>query len=59
MPIGIIVLGCVMFVCVTAVVLKYLDKRDVNADIEFRDKQFEAELREKIENSRPLKDRMK
>ena len=58
MPIGIIVLGCVMFLCVTAVILRYLDKANVNADVEFRDKQFEAELREKIKNSRPLKDRM-
>lgn len=33
MPIGIIVLGCVAFICVTMVVLKYLDKRDVNADV--------------------------
>ena len=33
MPIGIIVLGCVMFICVTMVVLKYIDKRDVNADL--------------------------
>lgn len=59
MPIGIIVLGCVMFICVTLIVLRYIEKRDVNADVEFRDKQFEAELREKLEASKPLKDRMK
>lgn len=59
MPLGIIVLGCVAFFCVTLVVLKYIDKRDVNADVDFRDKQFYAELQEKIEKLRPLKDRMK
>jgi len=48
MPLGLIVLGVVFTICFTLVILKYLSKRDVNADIDL--------LRKELERNRPADD---
>lgn len=53
MPLGLIALGIVFIVCFTVLLYKYLDKRDVNADVELRRKELEQK-----EESRDLRRRM-